>query len=671
MADDDFGPTKPKKKHKKGKGKGSKVDADFDAEWDAAPAFKPPPEPIKEEVSTGNNDSGDDTNGSKKKKKGKKGKKKKKKDEALKEKDPDRFKKSTFVEPETTHVIEYGIHHDEIRKQRAEVKAIKEKKRLAREKAKRDEEEAKKKQKELIAAAKAKKKKTVHDTPATRNDLEYGMSEAVLRQREETKKIMQKRIKLREEKLAKLAKTPGKGNKKTPKKTVHSKVETKNELEYGMSEAVIKQRAEIKAIKEKRRLSKLQSGGTGAVSQAVTPDLKKPATLKKKKSQRNANKKNKDKKKNKDNHGDKREVSGEPPKRRLSKLKDKGIEAQGVDIYQTELAKLKEENVELKKKLKMSEFIKKKYELAKNENTLFKEQVNVLNEENDALKAEIAALRKKLEENSIKAPDGFDHDDVIDTHDGDDSTRAQAIDPALLNGAGGGATANGGKKESDDDSDSDEDEDDKKDEPKQQKTPPKKDKDEDSDSDSDSSSDDDEDKPPTKNQTRKPASSDDSDSDSDTDDELPPEEEPDQGDSEEVVGGVVIDKEDNDDKDETNKENANGNNGTQQPAQDEDEDSDDDGAGSASSSSSSEHEWEEWEPPQIANWMLSLDSKYKKYDKVLRKKLAEEEMHGSLLGELDTNDLDRFGIKSLKHKKQILIELKKLTKQPLPEDDTF
>ena len=81
--------------------------------------------------------------------------------EKLKKEDPKYFAKSTFVEPETTHVIEYGIHPSD-QKTTAEVKAIKEKKRKAREEARRQEEEAKKKQKELIAAAKAKKKKTVH-----------------------------------------------------------------------------------------------------------------------------------------------------------------------------------------------------------------------------------------------------------------------------------------------------------------------------------------------------------------------------------------------------------------------------------------------------------------------------------------------------------------------------
>ena len=504
----------------------------------------------------------------------------------------------------------------------------------------------------------------ITDEPPTRNDLEYGMSQKVLEQRAKTKKIMQQRLKERDELKQKLSAKPTTGSKKKAKPSIKDKVPTKNNLEFGMSEKVLKERERIKAIKAKRKSQLIGSKGPpppNELKKAKTDHVKKPPSISKTKSARSVNKKEGKKKKIKEKQSkdeDDKNGTAKVPKRRLSKLKDKGMAAQGVDIYQTELALLKEENVELKKQLKMSEFIKKKYEIAKSENTLFKEQVNVLNEENEALRAEIAALRKKLEENSIKAPEGFDHDDVMDAHD-DDGTRNQKIDPALLNGAGGD-TANGGAKSGSSSSSSsssaseeseDEDDDDDKKEENQKK---EKEEESDSDSDSDSSSDDNTNKPPTRNQMRKPPSSDDSDSDSDTDDELPPEEEePDQGESEEVLATTNGD----------NKENTNGN-----VDDDEDEDSDDDGAGSASSSSS-EAEWEEWEPSQIADWMLSLDNKYKKYEKTLRKKLNEEEMHGSLLGELEQSDLDRFGIKSQKHQKAILIELKKMTKQPLPDDE--
>ena len=47
--------------------------------------------------------------------------------------------------------------------------------------------------------------------------------------------------------------------KSKSKKSVTAKVETSDTLEFGMSDEVKKKRAEIKAIKEKRRKSKLQS----------------------------------------------------------------------------------------------------------------------------------------------------------------------------------------------------------------------------------------------------------------------------------------------------------------------------------------------------------------------------------------------------------------------------
>merc|ERR1711902_429296 len=105
------------------------------------------------------------------------------------------------------------------------------------------------------------------------------------------------------------------------------------------SDAVKQKRAEIKAIKEKRRKSKL------VTSVSSSPSLKPSANSKRK-----------------------------------SKV-----------ISETESV----ENIELKKRLKMSEFIKKKYEILKNENNLYKEQVSVLNEENEALKVELAECKRE------------------------------------------------------------------------------------------------------------------------------------------------------------------------------------------------------------------------------------------------------------------------------------
>ena len=71
---------------------------------------------------------------------------------------------------------------------------------------------------------------------------------------------------------------------------------------------------------------------------------------------------------------------------------------------------MKEENGELKKQLKMSEFIKKKYEILKNENILYKEQVTVLNEENETLRMQLNELQTKLDKmkaNEKKLSNGY------------------------------------------------------------------------------------------------------------------------------------------------------------------------------------------------------------------------------------------------------------------------
>merc|ERR1719229_282639 len=103
-----------------------------------------------------------------------------------------------------------------------------------------------------------------------------------------------------------------------------------------------------------------------------------------------------------------------------------------IDIYKEELALLKEENIELKKQLKMSQFIKKKYDLLRNENDLFKQQVAVLNEENEALKQEMDDLRKKYKNKKSGGDDGMDNEDVHDTHNAEEYDNK--IDVNLLNG---------------------------------------------------------------------------------------------------------------------------------------------------------------------------------------------------------------------------------------------
>merc|ERR1712154_576053 len=118
-------------------------------------------------------------------------------------------------------------------------------------------------------------------------------------------------------------------------KSIKSKVETKNDLEFGMSDAVKKKREEIKAIKEKRRKSKIvKEDSSNNTKPAKSPKSDKKTTKKPEKDK--------------------------VPKRRLSKLKSNGVLVEGDNVYKQELILLKEENIEIKKQLKMSNFIKKK-----------------------------------------------------------------------------------------------------------------------------------------------------------------------------------------------------------------------------------------------------------------------------------------------------------------------
>jgi len=184
-------------------------------------------------------------------------------------------------------------------------------------------------------------------------------------------------------------------------------------------------------------------------------------------------------------------------------------------------ASLKEENGELKKQLKMSEFIKKKYEILKNENILYKEQVTVLNEENESLKLQLNELQKKFDKLKV----------------------------------------NENKNENEDD------------------------------------------------------------------DEI------------KDVNNEQNDLSENEENDDKNEQEMDGSN---------------------SSNSSDENEWEEWESDQICDWVLSIDAKYKKYEKAMRKNIKNEEIHGSILDALQDDDFERFGVSSAKHRKNIMIALKKL-----------
>eukprot|EP01083_Nonionella_stella_P186203 681143_1 len=79
-----------------------------------------------------------------------------------------------------------------------------------------------------------------------------------------------------------------------------------------------------------------------------------------------------------------------------------------------------------------------------------------------------------------------------------------------------------------------------------------------------------------------------------------------------------------------------------------------------------------WDCDTIVDWIVSLNGEYEAYEETLRMKMKEEGMDGSLLSELDRNDLHRFGIVSLKHKVQILKHIKALRRhQTKPQNEVI
>ncbi len=79
-----------------------------------------------------------------------------------------------------------------------------------------------------------------------------------------------------------------------------------------------------------------------------------------------------------------------------------------------------------------------------------------------------------------------------------------------------------------------------------------------------------------------------------------------------------------------------------------------------------------WNSYDVANWIINLDKQYESFEDVLKIKLKEEDVDGSILSELDKGDLHRFGIISMKHKLAIATHIKRLTnqqKQPFVYND--
>ena len=80
-----------------------------------------------------------------------------------------------------------------------------------------------------------------------------------------------------------------------------------------------------------------------------------------------------------------------------------------------------------------------------------------------------------------------------------------------------------------------------------------------------------------------------------------------------------------------------------------------------SKSNIDEGQYESWDSDDIVDWILSLSDDYKIYEDELRKNLKEESAEGAILVELDKNDWHRFGVKSVKHKIDIIKNIKRIT----------
>ena len=79
--------------------------------------------------------------------------------------------------------------------------------------------------------------------------------------------------------------------------------------------------------------------------------------------------------------------------------------------------------------------------------------------------------------------------------------------------------------------------------------------------------------------------------------------------------------------------------------------------------------FEEWGHEQICEWILSLgDGRMRKYEEALRQSLEEEEVDGSMLGEVDGGDLKGWGITKFADKKFLQQQIAVLVgkQQPAP-----
>lgn len=76
-----------------------------------------------------------------------------------------------------------------------------------------------------------------------------------------------------------------------------------------------------------------------------------------------------------------------------------------------------------------------------------------------------------------------------------------------------------------------------------------------------------------------------------------------------------------------------------------------------------ESEYESWDADMICNWIISLDEQYEIYEETLRENLMKEDVVGTVLSDLERNDLHRFGVESIQHKISIMKEIQRITQQ--------
>ena len=80
----------------------------------------------------------------------------------------------------------------------------------------------------------------------------------------------------------------------------------------------------------------------------------------------------------------------------------------------------------------------------------------------------------------------------------------------------------------------------------------------------------------------------------------------------------------------------------------------------------------EWDHGDVLEWILSLENgRYAKYEKTLKKSLAEEEVTGANFVDVETSDVKDWGIKSFNDKKALVQSIRELIQPTAGRTDAF